>query len=368
MKIDKEQLLELWNAHCRNQYPREFCAINVVKDKKKAIRNIRISDANILYNFVETWEFRDVYISVYPFKKWHEKSDMRKQFAIVNTLFLDFDHEENPKIAFKEAKKLVNYLIEKKGIIPRVYFSGAKGFHVFIDFPEIDLFFKKETLRSAANRLVNKLKLTCIDYQVIELARVSRIPLTVNSKTGYRCTPIDPKKFLAIDYDTLIHFCKYGYNEIEVHESKEFADLLRRIDMILITKSASAEAKRELCTKEKIILHNKNGNWKEKRIKYYAKVLKEKGYLSLDPKIIQIHTKNPHVDINNPGSIEHIARVHLVLLMIEEGYTDEQIHEVFKYAKDYDPQKTQKYIDYNRKWLANKKGGKNARTLVSSPF
>ena len=55
------------------------------------------------------------------------------------------------------------------------------------------------------------------------------------------------------------------------------------------------------------------------------------------------------------GAIEHIARVHLVLMMIEEGWSDEEIHEAFRYAKDYNPDRVQYYIDYNRKWLAKKK-------------
>ena len=352
MKIDKKDLLEIWDIHCKGKYPREFGA-PTGKNKEHFYRNARISDAEVLYNFVNMWNFEDTYISVYAFREWHEVSDVRKQTARIDTLFLDFDHEEDPRIAFLEAKKLVKYLMEKKNIIPRVYFSGSKGFHVYIDFPEVDVFFKRDTLLAIANRFVNKLKLTTIDTQVIEPARISRIPLTVNSKTGYRCTPIKPQKFIELDYATLIHFCKYGYHVPEIHESEEFADYVRRMDVLKIVSSGFLEAKRK-CSKG-VVFSGGNCNWRKKRIEYYSKVLREKGYLNADPKIVQIHLKNPKADPNNPGSIEHLARVHLVLLMIEEGFTDEQIHEVFKYAKDYDPEKTQYYINYNRKWLENKK-------------
>jgi len=360
MEVDRGELVELWDVHCKGQYPREFCGISSNGNKKVATRNIYIKDAWTLYNFADSWDFRDVYVSVYAFKQWHDSSEIRKQSAIVNTLFLDFDHDDL-KVAFKNARKLVLYLLERN-VIPRVYFSGAKGFHVFIDFPEIDLFFKKESLRFTAQALIRKAKISCVDTQVIELARVSRLPLTVNTKTGRRCVPIDPKKFVKLDCESVLHFCKYNYTPIEIHESEEFADWVRRHDILLITQSAFHEGVREKSRDEVFDNNNKkNGNWRRRRIEYYAKVLKEKGYLGLDPLIVKIHSKSKHVDPQNVGSIEHVARVHLVLLMIEEGFTDEQIHEVFKYAKDYDRDKTQYYIDYNRKWLQAKmqtsKGG-----------
>ena len=351
MKVDKKDLLDIWDIHCKGKYPREFGA-PIGKNRSKFHRNVRISDAEVLYNFVNTWEFKDTYISVYAFKEWHEESEIRKQTARIDTLFLDFDHED-PRIAFLDAKKLVRYLIEKKNIIPRVYFSGSKGFHVYIDFPEMDLFFKRDTLLAIANRFINKLKLKTVDTQVIEPARISRIPLTINTKTGYRCVPIKPQKFIELDYNTLIHFCKESYHIPEVYESEEFADYIRRMDMLKIVSSGFLEAKR----KNTKISISGNGNWRRRRIKYYAKVLREKGYLSEDPKIVQIHMKNPHADPNNPGSIEHLARIHLVLLCIEEGMSDEEIHEIFKYAKDYIPEKTQYYINYNRDWLKKKKEG-----------
>jgi len=345
----EEDLLELWEVHCKGKYPREFGA-----KSGKFTRNHGVINVKALYNFVSMWDFRDTYVSVYSFEKWHEASEIRKLTARIDTLFIDIDHEEDPKIAFREAKKLVEYLIERKNVIPRVYFSGAKGFHVFIDFPEVDLFFKQDSIRFAVSRLASKLGLKCIDYQVVELARLSRLPLTVNSKTGYKCTPIDPVKFLKLDYDSIIHFCKRNYNKIEVHESKDFADLMRRIDILLITQSATLEAKRK--KSEPVQLKKGNGNWRRRRIEYYAKVLREKGYLSLDPLIVKIHSRNPHVQkYDNPGVIEHIARVHLVLLCIEEGLSDEEIHEIFKHAKDYNREKTQYYIEYNRRWLKGKK-------------
>jgi len=361
-KILKEDMIEIWDVHCKGKYPREFCGISIInkngKELKRVTRNICIRGADILYNFVEDWEFRDVYISVYSFGDWHDDSKVRKLSARVDTLFIDLDNESDPRIAFKEAKKLTNYLINKKSIVPRVYFSGSKGFHVFIDFPEVDLFYKQESLRVAVSRLVKKLNLKCVDYQVVELARVSRLPLTINTKTGYRCTPIDSHKFLELDFDTLLRFCKSNYCKIEVIENKEFADFLRRIDMLLITQAGTVEARKqkevEVLEVEPRKLEKKDSNWRRKRIEYYAKVLREKGYLSLDPLIIKIHGKNARADPGNPGSIEHLARVHLVLLMIEEGFTDEQIHEVFKHARDYDYEKTQYYIEYNRKWIKEK--------------
>lgn len=82
--------------------------------------------------------------------------------------------------------------------------------------------------------------------------------------------------------------------------------------------------------------------WRLERIKRYAEVLRVHHKLMADPEISQRHEN------------EHMARLHFLLLMIDEGFTDEEIHEIFKLAEDYKPEKTQYFIDYNRKRV---KGG-----------
>jgi ppGpp synthetase/RelA/SpoT-type nucleotidyltranferase len=48
-------------------------------------------------------------------------------------------------------------------------------------------------------------------------------------------------------------------------------------------------------------------------------------------------------------NLEHSERFAILLEMINNGYTDEQIHEVFKTIPDYNEKKTQYFIDHARK-------------------
>ena len=84
-----------------------------------------------------------------------------------------------------------------------------------------------------------------------------------------------------------------------------------------------------------------DNDWKEKRLIYYAKVLKEHSRLEKDKKILERHGGKDY-------GAEHMARLHLVFLCIGCGYTDDQIHDIFQHADDYDRSKTQYFIEYNR--------------------
>lgn len=104
--------------------------------------------------------------------------------------------------------------------------------------------------------------------------------------------------------------------------------------------TASIPLKRK---KRRVKLKNNNvdNSWRKKRIEYYVSVLKKHGRLEKDKLIQKIHKGHE--------SIEHISRVHLVMLLLEEGYSDNEIHEIFKLGESYNPKKTQYFIDYNRK-------------------
>jgi len=369
----RKDIIDLFEAHCKGRFPREFCAIVIKKkgneEKKIVHRNLPVTDAEGLYNLAEEFEFKDVYCSVFSYSQWHEDTAVRKQRVVFDTIYIDID-SDNLKIAYLEARKLVKAFLSE-GIIPRIYFSGAKGFHIFIDFKPVNTVYVKEVWKFFVQRLANKLNLTCVDFNVIDLVRVSRLPFTINSKTGYKCVPLDPKKFIKTPLHLIIHYAKdcRSPQPIEIHESDKVADMIRRIDVKLIVGDAAKEHDAKLYELKKKLSNNAGGNnnsknWRRKRIEYYANVLKEKGYLSADPIIVKIHSKNEMAQKhNNPGAIEHIARVHLVLLCLEEGMSDEEIHNIFKYAKDYDPKKTQYYIDYNRKWLEKKKKSEGADLL-----
>jgi|Deesub1362B_J571_1020462.scaffolds.fasta_scaffold03512_2 DNA primase catalytic subunit len=329
----REILAEELGKHCKQKFPREFAH---KFENGRFIRNERINDRFELKNLLEWYDFTDCYCSVYAFKNWHDISEERKKTAIIDTMVFDLD-SENLRQSFKEAQKLVSYLLSKK-TIPRVYFSGKKGFHVYIDFPEVELE-NFESLKRLATKISEKLNLKTVDLAVFEPARVMRTPFSRHGETNLFCKPINPEKFVEMDYLTMKSFVRHSFSLIEVHECKSFVKLLKYEDF----KISTNKALRSILRRGYRIKGNGSG-WKEKRIQRYTEALRKYGRLTADPEISKIHSGN-----------EHFARLHFHCLLIEAGYSDSEIHKLFELFEDYDEKKTEYFLKYNRKWLERKK-------------
>ncbi|RLI75167.1 hypothetical protein DRP04_13760, partial [Archaeoglobales archaeon] len=257
----KNEMIEIFEKHCKGRFPREFGH----KFKRGFERNHMVQNAEELYNLSRFYDFIDCYASVYSFTELSERSWIRES-AVIDVLVFDLDHKTDLKIPFKEAKKLVEFLMAKN-TTPRLYFSGMKGFHIYIDFPPAELENPKEVIKRIGGHIANRLNLTTVDYQIFEVARLIRLPLTIHSKTGYKCTPINPEKFLKMDLNSVIHFCKFSYSPIEIHESRGFTKLMKYEDFKLSVETAV----RALSPARKFRLRG-NGDWRVRRVEHYIKV------------------------------------------------------------------------------------------------
>ena len=330
----KDILADELRKHCKNKFPREFAH---KFESGRFMRNERINDEYELKRLVEFYEYTDCYCSLYAFREWHDMAAVRKQTARVDCLVLDLDSKDL-KQSFREAQKLVSYLLSKK-TIPRVYFSGSKGYHVYIDFPETEIE-NFEALKRLGIKIAAKLKLITVDPSVFEPSRVIRIPFSKHGGSGLYCKPINPEKFVEMDYLTMKVFVRHSFSPIEVHECKSFSKLLRYEDFKVSVNKALRSIQRDYKVSQN------DGGWREKRIQQYTEALKRFGRLTADSRIAKIHDN------------EHKARVHYNLLLIEAGYTDSEIHELFKLFEDYDERKVEYFLKYDRRWLESRKGVK----------
>ncbi|WP_202320421.1 bifunctional DNA primase/polymerase [Archaeoglobus neptunius] len=337
------------DVHCRRRYPREFA--NMSESGRRFSRNMYVSDLGDLYNYIEFFDFVNCFASVYSFDAPLPEMGVMwpRDRVVIDALFMDFDSKESPKLAFKDVLKVLDFL-ESRSVEPLVYFSGSKGFHVYVIFEPVKLQRPKDVLKRVAVTLVELLELKTADLNVAEIARLSRLPFTLNSKSKLYCTPISPKRLKNMTYDDVIRFVKSGkYDLPHYEESGYFREAFEYVSVMLeeLEREAGQRKKQRKVKPAK-------GRWK-KRIEHYVSVLKEHGVLSADPRIVKIHSKSEYVasmpEESKRGAIEHIARVHLVFMLLEEGYSDEEIHEIFSYAKDYKREKTQYFIDYNRRRL-----------------
>jgi len=211
-------------AHFKSQFPRELGAMYPRRGKKAFRRNVFISSLSPLFEFLKQYRRIDCHASVYSF---HTPPSERR--PLIDTIFIDID-APSLKIALKEERKLVDFL-SSCSFSHRIYFSGAKGFHTYLDFSPIEV--DRNVLKQFVERLSRYLKLQCIDMQVVgDFSRLSRLPFTFNSKTLYPCVPIPDEEFRRIEWWNLPSTVKRLYVErppIVIEENRDLSSFLLKM-------------------------------------------------------------------------------------------------------------------------------------------
>lgn len=113
----------------------------------------------------------------------------------LDTLFLDFDHEEHAEKAMKDAGLAYDFFSSKYDCEPRLLFSGSKGAHILLDLPEPKVESRKEVKAGVLERflkdIIEPLGLETLDRKVPgDLVRMERISNTRHQKTGLWCIPL----------------------------------------------------------------------------------------------------------------------------------------------------------------------------------
>ena len=107
---------------------------------------------------------RNCYVSVYAFEI---KDDYDS--AIVETIWFDFDDDENVDNCLQDVRKFYESYCHPRGIIPRIYYTGGRGFQLNIDFQtlEIPKYLKRKVIREYLTFLKDKYRLKTLDQQCI---------------------------------------------------------------------------------------------------------------------------------------------------------------------------------------------------------
>lgn len=121
---------------------------------------------------------KDVYINLF--------SDWQKEQHVYDMIFLDIDNEDL-QTSICSAIKIVVALEVADIHEYNMYFSGSKGFHIYIQMEPTLL----NNYRVAVMGFLKGLNiLDLLDKVVFEPNRVTRVPYSINSKTGMRCVPV----------------------------------------------------------------------------------------------------------------------------------------------------------------------------------
>lgn len=175
------KLEDVWIEHlgCDTiRFPRD-----VASPRRKKVGNV---DKMIEY-VMKRLKKKNLFVSVY--------SDPSCQMWKFDKIYLDFDSPDI-ETALKDVRKVCRYLNDMD-VFPRTYFTGGKGFALYVDFDPMTLY--PDDFRLLVHSLTEKLSLNTLDLAVVgDKRRVSRLPFTINfgnvkrGKPVHFCAPIDP--------------------------------------------------------------------------------------------------------------------------------------------------------------------------------
>ena len=154
------------------------------------------------------------YVSVYTFTETNQGKTVYDS-AVINTIWFDFDHDKDVNKCLKDVRKLYNRYCKPNNLVPRIYYTGGRGFQLNIDFPLIvnivdDI--KRVMIKDYLLFLKDKYTLTTLDTQCINnsVSCLRRMPDTpyINKKTGepngQKCIQITVDEMLQLELDDII--------------------------------------------------------------------------------------------------------------------------------------------------------------------
>ena len=126
-----------------------------------------------LLNDFEAVNFVDCFVSSH--------NELDKEKAILKDIFLDFDNPNDIAEAINKALKTAQKTKEWFEVAPHVQFSGSKGAHVIIPVESFE--FKDTSEEKNFLSFVQKCLTPYADHQILgDVSRLIRAPLTINSK------------------------------------------------------------------------------------------------------------------------------------------------------------------------------------------
>lgn len=174
--------------------------------------------------FIKVNNETNCYISVYSYKEYTQ-TNRNKMSAIINVLIFDFDGEDL-NTAYNDLKTLLKWA-HRHDIKPRVYFTGNRGYHCYVDFEPVNLQHPQETLRKFMFELNKAAGFTTLDLSIVgDLERIIRIPNTKHKSTGLYCIGLNPTLLPFFTADDIKQLAKEKSNYIPVrHPLPEDSDI-----------------------------------------------------------------------------------------------------------------------------------------------
>jgi hypothetical protein len=170
------------------------------------------SEDQLLHNIMLNLH-TDIFTSVHPVEP--------RTHNIFNKLYFDIDKlkgDEDLFGSFMDTQRF-HWWLDTKGYSHRVYFSGNKGFNVYIDFDDTKIEDYSDRMEAFIEHVKKQLGIERLDLGVCkDVARISRMPYSINTKSGRLCVPVD--------MDTLSYF------DLCEHNQSSFAPDIDRVSYL----------------------------------------------------------------------------------------------------------------------------------------
>jgi hypothetical protein len=249
------------------QFPRDMF-ISRIK-----VRNL----AEYLWLLSKYYWNTDCYVALY--------SDYQIKNNLFDTIFIDIDGRDKQEALEKLVR--IQTPLGRQGISYRVYFSGRKGFHVYIDFPPTELKHPSYTMTQFLKQF-KSIKGECVG----DVRRLVRVPYTVNQGTGLFMYQVNPEVNLKE--------CISPPPSYPRQINYQLPEILKKID--------------ENCPPD-----------------YYAPWKVAELDVPVPLCIVEmIHT------LKSTGELAHQGRLHISSFLLRSGISRSEIRQLFEmYAKDY---------------------------------
>lgn len=179
-----DELEQYWLKFVYDGFPRKFMGPT----------QFSVADAEEYLTYIWMYNgFLPCYTSVYPLEYQRNHT--------INKIYIDIDKEGDLDWAWGVKEKIVETIIEMFDNEPRQYFTGNKGFSIYMDFLPMTI----NNFHFVGRRIVQKLLVACnlvdnngfrtFDYNCVDpavlgdISRISRIPYTFHNKTQRVVTP-----------------------------------------------------------------------------------------------------------------------------------------------------------------------------------
>lgn len=150
-----------------------------------------------------------------------------------DALYWDIDNEDL-LVAHGCAKSLVNKLCNMVSVVPGaeeqigVYFSGAKGFHVYYVSPELHALGFRDNINYIVSKVCSSIAKDIVSFDSRRYARtqIFRSSNTINSKSGLFKIPLSRKQLLELSIDEIKELAKTQQREVLSPGVLNFTDLV----------------------------------------------------------------------------------------------------------------------------------------------